>query len=260
MIPCWKSLLAEGLSLRETAARCGVSASTIHRRARRAGYVDHDAAERRAAQMTAAAEKGREANKAAAARRREETRQRAEAIRERIKAGMGVEATARDVGVSKNTVARHMAAEGVMNSAGTRPVSQSIAERVADMKPADAVEFLIAAYDNLAGAMRCIEEEAFACGMTPAEAQIFGILRRHQGRAVTHDMLVAAMDDRADAERLRDTPKLCKVYICKMRRKLDGTGWTIETVWGVGYRLEHERSRPTRTVSDRRTDALRLSV
>ena len=77
--------------------------------------------------------------------------------------------------------------------------------------------------------------------LTPNESSLFALLKRRLGQAVNRGALLdaAAFHHGWDSEPM---PKVVDVYICRLRRKLKGTGFAIETVWGRGYRLTDERA------------------
>jgi two-component system cell cycle response regulator CtrA len=72
--------------------------------------------------------------------------------------------------------------------------------------------------------------------LTKREAQCLHALKTSRiGPVVNKDYLMRVLyNDEWD-----DPPqeKIIDVYICKIRNKLKGSGWNIETVWGRGYRL-----------------------
>lgn len=107
---------------------------------------------------------------------------------------------------------------------------------VADAALREQVAFLTAAdVDAIFEPMRML-------GLTQVEARLFTILQRAQGTALSKDMLHRRLyADLHDA----DMPeiKTIDVHVCKLRAKLAKAGATfcIETVWGVGYRMEETK-------------------
>lgn len=70
--------------------------------------------------------------------------------------------------------------------------------------------------------------------LTGSERRVFGVLL---ARAIaTKEAVMAALyhDFAADAAEV----KIVDVYVCKIRAKLRKHGVRIETVWGLGYRLD----------------------
>lgn len=70
-------------------------------------------------------------------------------------------------------------------------------------------------------------------GLTITESR--ALLALADGRTHSKESILSALYfDRGD-----DAPeiKIVDVFICKIRRKLQGTGIVIETIWGVGYHL-----------------------
>ncbi|MET3602157.1 helix-turn-helix domain-containing protein [Martelella mangrovi] len=89
--------------------------------------------------------------------------------------------------------------------------------------------------DNLEAALRGLEDtkEAMALGLTPTEFRIYSVLRRHEA-ASTEAILMALYSDKPDGG---SDYNIVSVYIHKLRRKLEGNGYRIESRHGVGYRL-----------------------
>jgi len=75
-----------------------------------------------------------------------------------------------------------------------------------------------------------------AC-FSPQQEVIFDCLKRHAGRTVSYDALVALLyDHRADGG--PDDPRsVLACQICHLRRLLRPSGETIRTIWGRGYQL-----------------------
>jgi DNA-binding response OmpR family regulator len=77
------------------------------------------------------------------------------------------------------------------------------------------------------------DEGWLTLGLTRMEARLMRALAEKQDRMVSKGALMDALyfDRTREAE-----PKIVDVLVCKIRRKLKGSAWTIETVWGEGYR------------------------
>lgn len=77
----------------------------------------------------------------------------------------------------------------------------------------------------------------FAC-LTKAEMDVVESLRSAWPRTLKKEELVDAMYFHdADAP----WPKIIDVFVCKIRKKIDGIGFTIVTKWGNGYQLQYEK-------------------
>jgi DNA-binding response OmpR family regulator len=79
-----------------------------------------------------------------------------------------------------------------------------------------------------------MDEGWLRLGLTRMEARLMRALAERPDRMVSKGALMDAMyfDRGQEAE-----PKIVDVLVCKVRRKLRGrSGWSIETVWGQGYR------------------------
>ena len=95
-------------------------------------------------------------------------------------------------------------------------------------KCSDQIEVLCRAYmDNE-------HSEGLAIGLTPGQAPIFDLLLKRRGQVVRRDSLM-------DVSHPGDTetqPKIVDVQMSHIRERLIGTGYEIETIWGVGYRMK----------------------
>ncbi len=93
------------------------------------------------------------------------------------------------------------------------------------------------------------------CRLSPHEAQVFALLYKAQGHAVSRAEIDAALRggiDSAPKEKIdtalqsgktAERTNLCEVYITLLRRKLNATFGSplVETVRGVGYMLPNDR-------------------
>ena len=70
-------------------------------------------------------------------------------------------------------------------------------------------------------------------GLTKMESRLMRALTERLDRMVGKGALMDAMyfDRGHEAE-----PKIVDVLVCKIRKKLRGSCWQIETIWGQGYR------------------------
>lgn len=119
----------------------------------------------------------------------------------------------------------------------TPKTAKTLRNRVQDMKAADAVEFLLGVFEELALAAPLDDHPVDAWGrFTTPLRRLLIILYDYQGRIVSKENLYAAVYfDRADADDIPH-PKIIDVYICKLRKMLPDHV-KVATVWGQGYRL-----------------------
>lgn len=98
-----------------------------------------------------------------------------------------------------------------------------------DVSLREQIEYLKA--DNVKDLMPVVK----AFGLTVREARLFLILQRAPGMQVGKEALLT----RLYADQIDDAPdiKIVEAFVSKIRKKLEGTGWRIETIWGVGYKL-----------------------
>jgi DNA-binding response OmpR family regulator len=78
-----------------------------------------------------------------------------------------------------------------------------------------------------------LDESWTALKLTKMEARVMRSLAERSGRTVSKGALMDALyfDRPREAE-----PKIVDVMVCKIRRKLKGSAWIVETIWGQGYR------------------------
>ena len=69
--------------------------------------------------------------------------------------------------------------------------------------------------------------------LTPVEFEILALLARRKGSAVSRDAIVDAVLDSAH----EGSRRTLDVHISRLRRKLGMASGQLETVWGIGYRL-----------------------
>ena len=70
--------------------------------------------------------------------------------------------------------------------------------------------------------------------LTPTEFRVLHLLARRPGWVFTRNQIIAA----AQGEDVSVTERSVDVHIVSLRRKLGTVGDTIETIRGVGYRLQ----------------------
>ena len=83
------------------------------------------------------------------------------------------------------------------------------------------------------------DEGWLSLGLTRMEVRLMRALAEKPDRMVSKGALMDAMyfDRVQEAE-----PKIVDVLVCRIRRKLKGSAWMIETVWGQGYRARVARA------------------
>lgn len=157
------------------------------------------------------------------------------AIRAGVEEGLTASQIGERIGLTKRAVYWYAAAGGVEARNGKNWPRVSLREAVQDMRLPDALEFVIEAYEAIAGADADEIEYGRMLGLTGGEAVVFGFLLKRAGRSVPRRALHDALDHARGGE--VKSEKLLDVYICKIRRKLAGR-WAIHTIWGFGFRME----------------------
>lgn len=68
----------------------------------------------------------------------------------------------------------------------------------------------------------------------PTEKSFFNLLHARMGQTVSRNALMDARYFHADTE---PSNKIIDVQMCHLRKKLENTGYRIESIWGMGYRM-----------------------
>lgn len=82
--------------------------------------------------------------------------------------------------------------------------------------------------------------------LTWREARLFLILQRSAGNVVSKETIIRRLYANVSVDEVPDT-KIVDVFVCKIRRKIEDSGYAIRTVWGEGYRLEEADAPAART-------------
>lgn len=118
-----------------------------------------------------------------------------------------------------------------------RQAHKVVLDDPADVTAQDTLDYLRAAKFDI---WRPLAERF---GLTRKEAQLVHALQTcpNGKHSVSKDYLIRVLyNDEWD-----DPPqeKIIDVFVCKIRKKFEGTGWSIRTIWGSGYRLEIEKGK-----------------
>lgn len=79
-------------------------------------------------------------------------------------------------------------------------------------------------------------------GLTVTEAQIYLILDRAEGKTLSKETILRRMYSTSRSTDEMPSEKVIDVLVCKLRAKLEAgnAACKIETLWGLGYRMERE--------------------
>jgi transposase-like protein len=152
--------------------------------------------------------------------------------------GMGVTDVARDLGLTRSKVYWWSRKHGVAlpkkpcHRNHLAPVEQ-VRAQVQDMTPLDAVEYLLALMESHLG------HSEIVCHwpdvpLQPMQRALVQYLYLREGRICTK---AAIMDALYAHSQTPPDEGILPVMVSHLRRKLAGTGYQIETIWGVGYRM-----------------------
>jgi hypothetical protein len=169
------------------------------------------------------------------------------------RAGATQTQAAEELGTSRASVARMERATGVTfrrdNYTGLRSDlsdvvyedavlidPEDLRQRAYDMKPLDAVNYLIGILEGLTHRLPDMTLKPWpGMRLSKVEARLLHHLDIRGGRVCTREAIMTALYHSEPG----DWPdiKIVDMFVCKLRKKLVQTPFTIETVWGVGYRL-----------------------
>lgn len=76
--------------------------------------------------------------------------------------------------------------------------------------------------------------EGHALGLSTSRARMFDLLLARRGQVVTRSALMDACLHGADSE---PNIKIIDVHMTNIRKRLSGTRYHIETIFGLGYRM-----------------------
>lgn len=157
-------------------------------------------------------------------------------IRNGLADGLKTIEIARELGVCQTTVCNRAAKIGLNARRGRIEHAATLRRAVQDMRPLDALEYALNAYEDLAGAL---DEkpmgEIGSVRLTKQQSQIFDILHNRIGTAVSLNGLLSVMT--AGSPTSEAGVGSLRVQIGRMREKLAGH-FTIKTIHGGGYILE----------------------
>lgn len=161
-----------------------------------------------------------------------------EEVRQRVADGASSREIAAEVGTTHASVYRLCDKAGISirgRGIPKRP-HQNIDTVIADMRPAEALEYVLEAFKQQTGQDDETLAYAASLGLTPSEAMVFGMLYRHLGHMVPLARLIAFMDASQQGKKDRDTLILLRVHIRRLRSKLEGK-YTIQTAYAHGYMM-----------------------
>ena len=154
-----------------------------------------------------------------------------EAVRQGIADGRSCRQIARDLGVDPRTIYRTADKAGVQARRGKVLPPMTLRHAVQDMRPTEALEYALAAYEQVTGQDGDPRDLA-PVPLTPQQATIFALLHQRLGQTVRFDVIMSVID--AAMGEVSASPDGLRVRITNLRSRLAGH-FTITNIWGVGY-------------------------
>ncbi|WP_176562655.1 helix-turn-helix domain-containing protein [Paracoccus liaowanqingii] len=113
---------------------------------------------------------------------------------------------------------------------------KTLRNAIQDMRPLDALEYVLAIYEDVAGGEDEVAEASRAHKLTAAQAAVFVLLRRHLGEVVSLEAL-AAIQEAARPNQEACGSDVTRARMTELRKRLAGR-YRIENVRGAGYVLQ----------------------
>lgn len=115
-----------------------------------------------------------------------------------------------------------------------REIDVTYADRVKDMKPLEAVDYLLAILATFTTKYNTCFEEDYGFKLGGTKALLFRCLHEKTGRSVSHAELFSVLYN----SRLGELPsqQVLKSHVAHLRRAIPDR-YTIANVWGHGYKL-----------------------
>lgn len=157
-----------------------------------------------------------------------------EAVRQGIADGRSCREIARDLGTSPMTIYRTADKAGLQARRGKVMPAMTLRLAVQDMRPGEALEYALSAYEQITG-QEGDPRDLAPVALTPQLAVIFALLHRRLGQTVRFDAIMSVMD--AATGEVSASPDGLRVRITHLRNRLAGH-YTITNIWGVGYRMD----------------------
>lgn len=126
---------------------------------------------------------------------------------------------------------------------------EALRSEVLAMPPSMAIEYLLGTCANLIGHRDDLRDAIDNLDLSPTEALVLTIIAGRDGRVATLDYISDAVYAANAGVAGPPGVEVLRVHISRIRQKMIGSGFTIGTVWGVGYRLVE---RPDSAPSGRR--------
>lgn len=161
-----------------------------------------------------------------------------EAMRAMAAAGLSSTDLAYEFGCSRTAISRRAKRHGIEITGNKKVLPRTIRREVLDMKPQDAIEYLLNCIEILCEAQDVsVLAEVVDAGFTATESQF--LILFFGDSVVTKEKAMSSLYSVRSADEIPE-PKILDVMVCKIRAKLRKLGWdaSIKTIWGVGYRGE----------------------
>lgn len=156
-----------------------------------------------------------------------------EAVRQGIADGRSCRQIARDLGTSPATVYRTADKTDLQARRGVVLPPLTLRRAIEDMRPTEALDYVLEAYEALAG-QDVASQDLAPVYLTPQQTLIFALLHRRLGQTVRFDAIMSAID--AATGEVSASPDGLRVRVTHLRNRLAGH-YTITNIWGVGYRM-----------------------
>lgn len=159
-------------------------------------------------------------------------------VRQRVAEGRPAASIAAEIGPSTGTIYNLCDRAGIPIRGRRVPnrTHESIDTVIADMRPTEALEYVLEAFKQQTGQDDETLAYAASLGLTQGEGMVFGLLYRNMNHVVPTQRMVDFLDVSQPGNPDRYTLRMVWVYIRKLRVKLAGK-YTVQTAHGHGYMM-----------------------
>lgn len=114
---------------------------------------------------------------------------------------------------------------------------KSIRNRALEMKPLDAVEYLLGVIEQVSWACPELPHETDCVDLALTPRKVLRALYDADGKTLSREALHNVICAGKSAGEIPGI-KIIDIFVFKIRAALKGHPWRIVTIWGQGYRLE----------------------
>ena len=158
------------------------------------------------------------------------------ALQERIASGVTIDSITKEYDCATSSVYRAFARNGTVLRSLNRRNYVALRNQIENMKPIDAVEFLLDVIEvSVPEHGRLQVEKYYNLGFTVTESKVLIVLEQHKGIIMGSEIMVYRLGLPND--------RTLEVHVCNIRRKIqkNNLAISIKTIHGTGYMMEESK-------------------